>query len=37
MPPRTPTATFVVGAAIVMASGPYILYRETKLAALRGA
>lgn len=32
-----PTATFLVGAAIVMASGLYILYRETKLAALRGA
>ena len=30
-----PTATFLVGAAIVMASGLYILYRETKLAAQR--
>ena len=30
-----PTATFLVGAAIVMASGLYILYRETKLAAAR--
>ena len=28
-----PTMTFLVGAAIVMASGLYILYRETKLAA----
>jgi drug/metabolite transporter (DMT)-like permease len=32
-----PTVTFLVGAAIVMASGLYILYRETKLAALRSA
>jgi drug/metabolite transporter (DMT)-like permease len=31
-----PTVTFLIGAAIVMASGLYILYRETKLAALRG-
>ena len=30
-----PTATFLIGAAIVMASGLYILYRETKLAAQR--
>ncbi|HLJ18554.1 MAG TPA: DMT family transporter [Stellaceae bacterium] len=30
-----PTATFLVGAAIVIASGLYILYRETKLAAQR--
>jgi len=30
-----PTARFLVGAAIVMASGLYILYRETKLAAVR--
>ncbi len=28
-----PTTMFLVGAAIVMASGLYILYRETKLAA----
>ncbi len=32
-----PTATFLAGAAIVMASGLYILYRETKLAARRSA
>jgi|SRR5579859_961826 drug/metabolite transporter (DMT)-like permease len=32
-----PTAMFLVGAAIVMASGLYILYRETKLAARRSA
>src|SRR5262249_19175324 len=32
-----PTVTFLAGAAIVMASGLYILYRETKLARLRGA
>jgi len=30
-----PTATFLVGAAIVIASGLYILYRGTKLAAQR--
>ncbi len=32
-----PTVTSLIGAAIVMASGLYILYRETKLAAVRGA
>jgi len=32
-----PTVGFLVGAGIVMASGLYILYRETRLAALRSA
>ncbi|HKF74352.1 MAG TPA: DMT family transporter [Stellaceae bacterium] len=32
-----PTVTFLVGAAIVMVSGLYILYRETTLARLRSA